>query len=55
MTGLDQSTPGTIDNSWKQFTCQASYCKYNDKHAHCMHKWMELDDHGICIFFVKRD
>jgi len=43
-----------IGKEWKQFTCQAAHCKYNDRRGHCLHDWMELDGHGICIFFKRR-
>jgi len=51
----EEKSEHVIGKKWKQFTCQASYCKYNDRRSQCLHDWMELDDHGICIFFTRRE
>jgi len=50
MTAPEKKSEYVVDKSWKQFICQASHCEYNDRRSHCLHEWMELDDHGICIF-----
>jgi len=54
MTAPEGKSEYAINKLWKQFTCAASHCKYNDRKSHCLHEWMELDDHGICIFFKRR-
>jgi len=54
MTAPEKKSEYVVDKSWKQFICQASHCEYNDRRSHCLHEWMELDDHGICIFFERR-
>ena len=54
MTGCQDTNPNVINNDYKRLTCQASHCEYNDRRASCTHEWMELDDHGICIFFERR-
>lgn len=54
MTAPEKKSEHVLDNTWKQLTCQASHCEYNNRGALCLHEWMELDDHGICIFFERR-
>ena len=55
MTDQEKQSEYVVGHSWKQFTCQAAHCTHNDRRSHCLHDWMELDDHGICIFFKHRE
>ena len=35
--------------------CHANVCGWNDKNGSCCTEYVEVDDHGICIMFAKRD
>lgn len=54
MTHVKQSEM-TIPNHFKQLTCQATHCKYHKRPATCTADYLEIDDHGICIQFERKE
>ena len=54
MTCNEQSKD-TIPNHFKQLTCQATLCKYHKRPAICTADYLEMDDHGICIQFERKE
>lgn len=46
---------GIIPKEFKPLTCQADFCANNDCKAGCGMSYIELDEHGICIHFIRKD
>ena len=54
MTSNEKSTM-VVGNEFKQLTCQATLCVWQHTPATCTADYLELDDHGICIHFDRRE
>ncbi len=50
----NQINDSVIPNKFKQVTCQATLCKHYKWRATCTAEYLELDEHGTCIYFTRK-